>query len=310
MGIRVQTDRMSSEQTDESSRRAEAAPQPGPGEWVLVGVEDTDFAIHALEWSAGLARLRSMRLELLHSVSPWVGMELAIPPFDYTEYRAAVTDRMNEWADGLDGVEFRIEVREDYPARAILAAADELGPALIALGSHGKSSWIPHMLGAVTSKVLHAARVPVVVVPPAAQPIETGVRFVVGVDGSASSLRALRWTALLASSLSASVYAVTIFPYEPHAERPRLAEPDSPDAVSDTLEALRSLTLQVSMESGQPIESDVFIGDPAARLVEASQTETMLVIGSTGHSALASAVFGATSRQCAARSEVATVIIP
>lgn len=291
-----------------------ASPDRGPtlelGGQILVGVDATEGSQHALAWTAGVARLAKAAVEVVHVSSPWVGLELAIPPFDYEEYRSVVAKTVAEWADRLGGVEFETKIVEDNPAQGLLTVAEEINPDLIVVGSHGHDAWAPHLLGSVTSKLLHLSAVPVVVVPPTAKLTPADGRIVVGADGSAPSLRAVRWAANSAKVLGADVYVLAAYPFEAYAEKPRLAEADSDDPVADTLSAVRALADQVAAETGTTVTSDVLIGHPAARLLDAVRDEYALVLGSTGHGSFASVLFGSTSRTCVAHAEVPTIVVP
>lgn len=290
--------------------RSEATSTFDPGGAVLVGVDWTAGSQHALDWAATLSRRTDSHLDLLHASSPWVGLEMAVPPFDGGLYRAAVEDAMNEWSARVSDVDHDVIITENDAADAILLEADERGSELIALGAHGKRAWTPHLLGSVASKVLHSTSPPVAVVPEAAPADATGGRVVAGVDGSATSLRALRWAASYARALDMRPYAVCVVPFEPYAEQPRLAEFDSVDPMGDTLTALRTLAAQVENEIGTEISSDVLVGHAASQLVKAVQPGDVLVVGATGHGPLAAAILGSTSRTCATHSDVPTVVVP
>ena len=277
---------------------------------MLVGVDWTDGSQRALDWTAAVARRLGTGVELVHANSPWVGLELAVPPFDYDAYRSAVASLVDGWASKLDGIDHHSTVIEDEAAHAVLAVASEIHPSLIVLGSHGGGRWAPHVLGSVTSKVLHWTDRPVAVIPRSESDGFDGGRIVVGVDGSAPSLRALRWAADWAAALQVGVYALCVFPFSPYREKPRLADSESPRPEADTLSALRVLAAQVAQESGADIASDVLIGHPVTRLVEAARDQSALAVGSTGHSTFHSIVVGSTSRMCATHSKVPTVVVP
>ncbi len=276
---------------------------------LLVGVDSSENAQHALTWTAALAARVGSKVTLVHASSPWAGLDIAILPFDYEKYQTDVERAVDEWADTLRPVEYETRILEDGAAEAILTIADETSPSLIVVGAHARGRWMPHLLGSVTGKVLHATVHPTAVIPRSAPADAAASSLLVGVDGSAPSLRALRWASQSAVALGASVYAVCVVSLDGFAERPRLAELDSGDPVGDTLEALRSLSTQVAAETGAGVTSDVLVGHPAECLVAAAEERLALVVGKTGHSPFTEVAFGSTSRACTTHSPVPVIVI-
>ncbi|MGD2051856.1 MAG: universal stress protein [Acidimicrobiia bacterium] len=277
---------------------------------LLVGVDSSESAQHALSWTGALAERAGGKVTLVHASSPWTGLDIAILPFDYEGYHKDVERAVDEWAGTLHSVAHETRTLEDAPAEALLTIADETSPSLLVLGAHARGRWKRHVLGSVTSKVLQATTHPTAVIPRSAPADAAGTSLLVGLDGSPSSLRALRWAALSAASLGATVYAVCVVSLDGFAERPRLAESDSGDPVGDTLEALRSLATQVAAETGATITSDVLVGHPAECLVSAAEDRFALVVGKTGYSPFKDTALGSTSRTCATHAAVPVIVIP
>lgn len=297
---------MNTETTTERLRNQAVGAGP-----FLVGVDSSKNAQHALVWSADLAERTGRSVIVAHASSPWLGLGMAVPPFDYEAYRDVVSDTVDDWGRSVGGVLEQTRIIEDDAAEGLLVLAGEVDPSILVLGAHPKRHWTPHVLGSTTAKVLHASAIPVAVVPNEA-PTELGNRgLVVGIDGSAPSLRALRWAADLAGKLDTSVYAVCSFPLEAYAERPRLTDIDNDNPVGYTLDALRLLAAQVGRESGCEIDSDVVLGHPAERLIETADDQGYaLVLGKTGHSAYPKVTFGSVGRTCATHSSVPVFLIP
>lgn len=278
---------------------------------LLVGVDSSKNAQHALAWSADLAEQVDRSVVVAHASSPWLGLGMAVPPFDYDAYKAVVADTVEDWGRSVGDALERTKVIEDDAAEGLLVLAGEVDPSVLVLGAHPKRHWTPHVLGSTTAKVLHSSAVPVAVVPKQAPIGPNGRRLVVGVDGSPSSLRALRWAADLAGKLATSVYAVSAFPLEPYSARPRLADDDSDNPVGHALDALRSLAAQVSRESGIAVHSDVALGHPAERLIEAAGDGSYaLVVGKTGHGTFTEVTLGSIGRACATHSSVPVFLVP
>jgi len=128
-------------------------------------------------------------------------------------------------------------------------------------------------------------------------------RIVVGVDGSAHSIRALRWAVAEAAARNATVEAVITWHY------PVLASDEFSGAVVPVdvaaLEANARETLDQAVEAAVPdagqrdaVVRTVREGSPGHALVEASLDADMLVVGSRGHGGFAGLLLGSVSTQC------------
>lgn len=276
---------------------------------LVVGVDWSESSQVALRWCADLAGRLGVGVTMVHARSPWVGLEMAIPPLDTKVYERAVDRAVKEWAESLDGLAHRERVVEDDPAHALLTASSQLEPTLLVVGAHAGANWAPRMLGSVTSKVLHASSGPVALIPKSALPGQDGP-LVVGVDGSDASLRALQWAATMALALGTEVYAVCVFPADVFAEKPRLAAHLGDDPLADTLQALRGIAADVGAEAGAVIKSDVLIGHSGERLISAGKDAFALVVGKSGHNPLGEVVFGSTSHLVATHSDHPVVVVP
>jgi nucleotide-binding universal stress UspA family protein len=76
-------------------------------------------------------------------------------------------DRMDEAiAKQFEGIRAEGVVDMGYPAEVILSVAEERNCDLIVMGTHGRAGWDRIVFGSVAEKVVKAARVPVLTVPP------------------------------------------------------------------------------------------------------------------------------------------------
>lgn len=135
-------------------------------------------------------------------------------------------------------------------------------------------------------------------------------RVVVGVDGSESSLRALRWAAREAQARGGTVQAITVWTWDgtgslaPTATSP-LEERERAE------EILEKAVASVADESpGVSIAADVIEDHPARALTQAARDADLLVIGSHGHSRLHHAVLGSISEECVRRATCPVVVLP
>jgi nucleotide-binding universal stress UspA family protein len=130
-------------------------------------------------------------------------------------------------------------------------------------------------------------------------------RIVVGVDGTAGSVRALRWALDRASETGASVLVVSAWSYPVFAIA-GVEVPMNPFAAqaADAAEHIAAAMYASGAEtSGVSVEPDVREGTPDAVLIEASADADLVVVG-------ASHGLGALGAKIAAHSDCPVVIIP
>ena len=138
-------------------------------------------------------------------------------------------------------------------------------------------------------------------------------RIVVGVDGSASSLAALRWAIQQARLTGGTVDAVvawqmpatmTGFGFAP------VAVADGSEMEQTAKRALDQAVSKVtSPEDGPPVRSLAVQGFPAAVLLGASAGADLLVLGSRGHGGFSGALLGSVGQHCVHHAHCPVVII-
>ncbi|WP_205328581.1 universal stress protein [Glycomyces sp. YM15] len=133
---------------------------------------------------------------------------------------------------------------------------------------------------------------------------------VVGVDGSPSSRRALRWALRQAEATGMRVVAVNawraptgygtgvmVMPGVEWAEEARAA-------LHSTVEASSTRWPDV------PIEQRVIEGHPAAVLLKQAEGADLLVVGSRGHGGFVGALLGSVSSHCVHHATCPVVVVP
>ena len=139
-------------------------------------------------------------------------------------------------------------------------------------------------------------------------------RIVVGVDGSAGSLTALRWAMGTASDTGATVEAITAW------ELPFvLVDGCQPELATWLKDAQRDAHARLEAavagaRHGHGADADVVLnvveGAPAPVLIEWSKGADLLVVGSRGRGGFASLLLGSVSAQCVHHAEVPVVVVP
>jgi nucleotide-binding universal stress UspA family protein len=131
-------------------------------------------------------------------------------------------------------------------------------------------------------------------------------RIVAGVDGSASSIAALRYAARLAEAFDAPLEAITTWTY------PSFAGPDvagwyPEQSAADTLDAAVERAFGASPPEG--LTRTVLVGPAARTLIDVSDHCGMLVLGSRGHGGFAGLLLGSVSTACAQYAHCPVVVV-
>ena len=135
---------------------------------ILVGVDGSDASAQATEMAGRLAADLDAKLTVV-----FVRQFPAVPasPFGVTmdlgtyweDQERLASSRAAEVLDGLD-VAWRLEVRTGDAAVQLELSADENGADLVVVGARGPSVAHRLLLGSVSTRLLHHARRPVLIV--------------------------------------------------------------------------------------------------------------------------------------------------
>lgn len=137
---------------------------------------------------------------------------------------------------------------------------------------------------------------------------ERSPRVVAGVDGSQSSLAALRWAASQADRTGATLHAVAAWAW-PGSYGWAMPLPDDFDPAADAGKVLKEAADGLRADHpGLAVVTEVVEGHPAAVLVEASRGADLLVVGGRGHSQLAGMLLGSVSAHCVAHAHCPVVV--
>lgn len=160
--------------------RGDASLHPDPEHRVVVGVDESEASLHALDRAAEVAASTGAPLHLVRGVSrhveTYVHPEVAPMLFGEgyalddgrlgDQIVAAAREATDEAAARvrvqLPGVSVTSEVVEDDPGLAIAKAGE--GAGLVVVGSRGRGGFTGMLLGSVSHTVIHHATSPVMVV--------------------------------------------------------------------------------------------------------------------------------------------------
>ncbi len=133
--------------------------------------------------------------------------------------------------------------------------------------------------------------------------------IVIATDGSAGAWAAVQEGLALASEVGADVTFVTV-----RHDAPLLGDPWYQNRLTGQLEQARDALERAEAEAkrlGVPCESEILEGDPATCIADAagSHQADLVVVGSRGHGALASALIGSVSRELMTHSPAPVMIV-
>jgi nucleotide-binding universal stress UspA family protein len=134
-------------------------------------------------------------------------------------------------------------------------------------------------------------------------------QVVVGVDGSAESVAALKWAAAYKAATGADIHAVLAWHY-PSAVGP--APGVAPESVSDEVRAEMTEHLTAAIKAAAPdaeIDQHITYGHPVQVLIDASSSADLLVVGSRGHGAFHGMLVGSVSIGCVTHAHCPVVVV-
>lgn len=140
-----------------------------------------------------------------------------------------------------------------------------------------------------------------------------GGTIVVGVDGSPSSERALRWAVDRARRAGQAVRAVTAWDYPVSAGIPvnyGIAQIDASDWEGNSRTILDQAVHQaLTDDEAALVQQQVVHGHPARVLLEAAADADQLVVGSRGHGGFAGMLLGSVSQHLIAHAPCPVTVI-
>lgn len=299
-----------------SDRQADGTAVPGrPGRRVIVGIDGSEAAGHALRWAANKAAILGEIVPAIASAPPRtfdlaIGSTGASHQEDYREVaRKQLVDTVTAEAPSL--LEAAM-VLDHHPGPGLVETAADAD--LLVVGTRGHNAVAATILGSISAYCVNHSTVPVALIPPgwpASRPIST---VVVGVDGSANADRALAWVAdELAPHLGrdgriVAVGALTIGADADAGYDPWLAVHE------ERLEAAVGASVAAATAAsyaGPPMEIRLELQDPRIALPRLTAADgDLLVVGSRGTSGPSHLLLGSVADALVRHPDVATIVVP
>jgi nucleotide-binding universal stress UspA family protein len=230
------------------------------------------------------------------------------PDYDDTVAAASLRLLIDDAVGELDAAAVSVSVVCDLPGRALLEAPADL----LVVGARGHGGFRGLLLGSVSEQCLHHSKVPVAVIRHGARHTTRANRIVVGIDGSASSHRALQWAVLEANRRGARLDVVVAWDV-PFTEiiPSRAALPGIEEFEGSADELLdRALAGEDLSQIGDRLHRIVEHGGAARVLLDHAEDADLLVVGSRGNGLVRRALLGSIATQVVHHAPCAVVVVP
>lgn len=270
---------------------------------VVVGVDDSDASLRAVEWAAEEARRRGLRLSMVMAFpAPSPDSAFIWPQEEIDRNTRAALDRAEERATSLaPGLDVDRTVVTKSAPLALLQHAEKA--AMLVVGLRGRGGFPGLRVGSVAYRVAARPPVPVVVVGP--EPVSGDRReVVVGEDGSSHAERAVAEAFAAAAVGSGTVRVVRAWnpPVLPVSTRGFSSGEREAIGVAEEGSLERRLAPWRDRYPSVEVRTEVVESRPVAALVRAAQDARLLVVGASGRHALSPLALGSTAHAMLHRS--------
>jgi nucleotide-binding universal stress UspA family protein len=142
---------------------------------------------------------------------------------------------------------------------------------------------------------------------------DSGPQIVVGVDGSAESVEALRWAAGYAAATGGTISAVLSWHYPTAAgivqpgTAPKLFTDETRAMLQEALDTAVTDVFGTTTPPG--VHAKIAYGHPAVVLAGESANADLLVVGNRGHGAFAGMLTGSVSMHCVNNAHCPVVVV-
>lgn len=133
---------------------------------ILVPIDFQDASLDALAFARDLASRLGLEVVLLHAyaipVVVYPGFDPIVAPGLPDEIADTAKSALEKLAADSGGL--RTLIRAGDPATEILKVIEEVRPALVAMGTHGRTGLAHLLLGSVAEKIVRSSPIPVVTI--------------------------------------------------------------------------------------------------------------------------------------------------
>ncbi len=295
-------------------------------EHLLVPLDGSRLAEAALGPAAYLSKALGAQVTLIHVIERGApekihGEQHLTDPVQASAYLAEVAARA--FSPGVRVAQHVHTAEVSDVARSIVEHADELGPDLVVMCTHGQGGLRTWLAGSIAQQVIGLGVTPVLLIQPdgvAATPGFACQRLLVSLDGNPDHEQGLGIAATLARACAADLHLLTVVPTLATLSGERgtsarllptatsawldMAEEDAGAHLHQNAKDLQALALRTSTE--------VCRGDPATVIARTAQRvqANLIVVGTHGKRGMDAFWSGSVAAQVSSRSCVPLLLVP
>jgi len=266
---------------------------------IVVGVDGSALALHAVRWAAHEASVRKLPLRIVHACVPVAGRSPdSLPPSMADMLVAAGRQWLSEAAQVAreEHDDVATDLVRDHELDALVN--ESWAAELIVVGARGHGGFAELLIGSVAVALTARGGCPVVVVRGDVED-RTGKPVVVGVDGSRGSEAALAFAFEEASRLNVPLVALHTWSDTVTAAAFAMA-PFAVDWFEVRNEEQQLLAEWIAPWQEKypdvPVQRVVTQDHPAHSLIEQARKAQLVVVGSRGRGGVAGMLLGSTSQ--------------
>ena len=281
-------------------------------EKILVTLDGSDLAELVLPYAQELAAAFDSEVVLLYVSEP------ADSQYRHM-HQLYIEDMAGQLKNGIKKV--NPVILDGTPAKEIIDYTKKNKIGLVVMASHGRSGIMPWAAGSVANKVLHTAKMPLLLVraarlPKRAQGKPMLNRVLLPLDGSEAGEAAVPYVQELMSRLGSEVILFEVVPTGKHIrtvgglDYVLYPEQDLKQVKTEAREYLDKVYQQLKTKKGK-VRVELKAGDIAREIIDyAKRTRAGLIaISSHGHSGIAKWVFGSIAHKIVQVSNIPVLVI-
>ena len=286
---------------------------------IAVGYDGSEASDLAVIWAAEAAVGYGLPLNITTAWTlPTTEMGIGTSGAFDNQLVAALRDEAHAILD--KGVQLANDTTPDISIRGQIASGPAAGvlvdesetATMVVLGTHGKGALAGLFLGSVSRQVATHIECPAVVVRAPHDPESREI--VVGVDGSESSLRALRFAFEEASRRALTLRVLHTWEVPPIGAItgvPTFAPPEILEDLANAESRITAEELAGHREDFPDVEviTDVVHGSPVKALKDASESAAMVVVGSRGRGGFTGLLLGSVSHAVVHQAECSVAVV-
>ena len=289
------------------------------GNVILVGVDGSPESLAAVDWAVARAERQGWRVHILCAYSlpsfTTASLDGGYAALDDSAVRSGAQAVIDEAVERVkkSGVAVTSSLETGDPAGVLVDLSEEATLAVV--GARGGGGFTDRLLGTVSSALPAHSHCPAVVVPQRTEGAEyTPVRrIVVGVDGSSSARKALKWAVTEAEAWGAELTAIAAVPMASGAGALAWlpAAVDREQVLADVRSGLdRAINEALEGHENVTVRRHALDGNPAELLSEFSTAVDLIVVGSRGRGGFSGLLLGSTSQAVLSHASCPVLVAP